>query len=401
MRVLGLISGTSADGIDVALVRIQGRGARVRAQLENFTTVPYPNRVRRALLRLANSNRRPRVSVAEISQWNFRLGELFAQAALRACRRFRVSPARIDLVGSHGQTVYHQPRRPSGAGRPVASTLQLGEPAVLAERLGCPVVANFRPRDIAAGGQGAPLVPYVDFLLYRHPRQGRVALNLGGIANVTVIPARARPAQVWAFDTGPGNMLIDALAARTSRGRRRLDADGRGAARGRRLEPLLKKLLRHPYFQLPPPKSTGREEFGEEFSDRLWRRAGRASAEDKLRTATELTVESIVRAFRRFILPRTKIQQVILGGGGVRNRFLVRRLAESLPELVFLPASRLGLEEKAKEAFAFALLAYQTWHGTPSTLPRATGARHPVVLGSITPAGPRPGRARRETVDLW
>ncbi|MCI0402916.1 MAG: anhydro-N-acetylmuramic acid kinase, partial [Acidobacteria bacterium] len=202
MRVAGLMSGTSADGIDVAFVRITGRGAALKARLESFCTLPFSAAVRRKILRIANANRAPTLSVAEISQLNFLLGELFAEAVVRAARRFRLPLKSVDLIGSHGQTVFHQPTPEVFAGRRVVSTLQLGEPQIIAERTGIPVAANFRPRDMAAGGQGAPLVPFVDCLLYRHPRKGRVALNLGGIANVTVIPAGAQPEQVVAFDTG-------------------------------------------------------------------------------------------------------------------------------------------------------------------------------------------------------
>ncbi|MBI4467067.1 MAG: anhydro-N-acetylmuramic acid kinase [Acidobacteria bacterium] len=388
MRVLGLMSGTSADGIDVALVGVRGRGTGLRAHLERFCTIPYPAAVRRAVLRVANANRQSMLSIAEISQLNFLLGELYAEAVRRACRRFRVSLKRIQLIGCHGQTVYHQPVRRVFAGRPVASTLQLGEAQVLAERTGRPVVANFRPRDMAAGGQGAPLVPYVDHLLYRHPRRGRVALNIGGIANLTVIPARARSHQVIAFDTGPGNMVIDAVVEAVTHGRRTFDRNGTLAARGRVLAPLLRRLLKNPYFRGRPPKSTGREQFGRAYAHRFLSRAGGASAEDKVRTATELTVASITGAFKRFVLPRARINDVILGGGGARNAFLVRRLRESLPGLRLIPAGRLGVDEKAKEAFAFAVLAYRTWRGEPATLPSATGARRGVVLGTIVPGQP-------------
>lgn len=385
MRVLGLMSGTSADGIDVALVRVQGRGRHLRARLENFCTLPYPARVRRAILRIGNANRQATLSVAEISQLHFLLGELFAQAVRHACRRFRVPLRRIALIGSHGQTVYHQSTPEVFAGRRVASTLQLGEAAVIAERTGVPVVANFRPRDIAAGGQGAPLVPFVDYLLYRHPRRGRVALNIGGIANVTLIPAGAHPEDIVAFDTGPGNMLIDAVVARLTRGRQRFDRAGTLSSRGRPLEPVLRRALQHPYFRRPPPKSAGREQFGRAYAENFLRRMAGAAMADKVRTATELTVRSIAGAFHRFILPRARIHEVILGGGGTRNTFLVERLKECLPGLTFLPAGELGVDEKAKEAFAFAVLAVQTWRGEPGTLPSATGAHHPVVLGAIVP----------------
>ncbi|OFV84071.1 MAG: anhydro-N-acetylmuramic acid kinase [Acidobacteria bacterium RIFCSPHIGHO2_01_FULL_67_28] len=385
MRVLGLMSGTSADGIDVALVRVTGRGRNLRTRLERFCTFPYPAAVRSAVLRVANANRQPIVSVAEISQLHFLLGELYAEAVQRACRRFRVPLKRIDLIGCHGQTVYHQPRPELFAGRRIASTLQLGEAQVLAQRTGIPVVANFRPRDLAAGGQGAPLVPFVDYLLYRHPRRGRVALNIGGIANVTVIPAGARPEQVIAFDTGPGNMLIDAVVEAVTRGRQKFDRHGRLAASGRPNKGAVKSMLNHWFFRRPPPKSCGREQFGASFAS--WFLMGRRDrkAVDRIRTVTEYTIGSIVYAFKRFILPHSRIDEVIVSGGGARNDFLMRRLQEELPGLRFLPAGKLGVDEKAKEAFAFAVLAYQTWHGEPGNLPSATGARRAVALGTIVP----------------
>jgi anhydro-N-acetylmuramic acid kinase len=381
------MSGTSADGIDVALARITGKGKKLRARLEDFCTIPYPSEVRRAVLRIANAGPNRILSVAEISQLNFVLGELAAEAIQRACRRFGVSVESIDLIGSHGQTVYHQGRGGEFLGRQVASTLQLGEAAVIAERTGRPVVANFRPRDMAAGGQGAPLVPFVDYLLYRHPRRGRAALNIGGIANVTLIPQGASPSEVLAFDTGPGNMVVDGVIERVTRGRQKFDRAGSLARRGRPREKVLRRLLRHPYFRRRPPKSAGREQFGGEYMDKVMSLLKGASTADKVRTATELTVLSIRDAFDRFVPERMRIREVILGGGGVRNKFLVRRLCKALPALNFIAAGELGVDEKAKEAFAFAVLAYQTWNGEPGTLPSATGARHKVVLGCIVPGG--------------
>lgn len=384
MRILGLMSGTSCDGIDVALAEVRGRGFRIKAKLEDSCTFPYPPKVRRLLLRLANANRQPILSVAEISQTNFLLGELFALAVQRACRQFFVPLKKIDLIGSHGHTVYHQPGREKLAGFHTSSTLQLGEPAVIAERTGVPVVADFRPRDVAAGGEGAPLVPYVDYLLYRHPKRSRVALNLGGIANVTLVPARANPDQVIAFDTGPGNMVIDGVIEHLSKGRKKFDRNGRLAATGKPLEAVLRNLLRRAYFRRKPPKSTGREQFGQEFVRDFLRSTARATPHDRARTATELTVRSIAQAFDRFLLPVAPVREVILGGGGARNTFLVKRLQESMPGLKFLKAGELGVDEDAKEAFAFAVLAYKTWRNQPATLPSVTGATHAVVLGTTT-----------------
>src|SRR5579863_5875898 len=255
---LGIMSGTSADGIDVALVRAKRRSA----SLENFASIPFSRAVQQAILRLAEG--RP-VSTGEISQLNFLLGEVFADAALTACKKFRVPPAQIDVIGSHGQTVFHQGTPAPFNGRRIASTLQIGDPSVIAGRTGITTVGDFRPADMAAGGQGAPLVPFVDFLLYRHPRIGRVALNIGGIANVTVISAGAKLEDVFAFDTGPGNMVIDALVRHFTCGRKGFDRNAEMAAKGRLLPGLLQTLLHAKYFSKRPPKTAGREQYGEGY----------------------------------------------------------------------------------------------------------------------------------------
>ena len=391
LLILGLMSGTSADAINVALVRISGKPPRLRASLLHHTSFPYPRDVRAALLHLAEG--RP-TSTRCISQFNFLLGELFARAALDACRRFRVSPRRISFIGSHGQTVFHQgaPVK-TFAGIRTASTLQLGEASIIAARTGITTVADFRPADIAVGGHGAPLVPYVDYLLYRHPRFGRVALNIGGIANVTVIPRAARPRDVFAFDTGPGNMLIDALVRHFSRGRQAYDRDARIARRGHLIPQLLNDLLADSYFRLPPPKSTGREQYGAAYVTRIlrWGRAHRARPADLVRTATVLTALSIVDAFHRHILPRTRghISQLIVSGGGARNPLLMAQLAAGLFGIELLTSADLGLPADAKEAFAFAILAYESFHRRPANLPSATGARRPAILGKISHAPPR------------
>jgi anhydro-N-acetylmuramic acid kinase len=423
MLVLGLMSGTSADGIDVALVRMSpGRHSAdpPRPRLVNFAFFPYPAAVRAAILRLANG---APTTTAEVSNLNFLLGELFARAALNACRRFRLSPRRVALIGSHGQTIYHQgtpanflplggrsfssdvpAAQKKAALSPeafrrsskIASTLQIGEPAVIAERTGITTIADFRPADLAAGGQGAPLVPYVDYLLYRHPRIARLALNIGGIANVTVIPAGARPRDVLAFDTGPGNMVIDALLHHFTRGRQSFDRDARLARRGKILPALLSSLLQHPYFRLAPPKSAGREQFGATYAARLIAqgRKLRVRPADLVRTATLLTPLSILDAFRRWALPPLKRNppshiQLILSGGGAHNPLIRVQLEAGLSGVEVLTSNQLGVPEDAKEAFAFAILAYETCHGRPANLPFATGSRHPALLGKIIPVAPR------------
>jgi anhydro-N-acetylmuramic acid kinase len=388
MLVLGLMSGTSADGIDVALARISGVPPNLNAKLVNHTTVKFPKSVQREILRVAEQQP---ISAGALSQLNFRLGEIFADAAREASARFRISTERIDLIGSHGQTIFHQGRPISFLGRPTASTLQIGEPAIIAARTGISTVADFRPADIALGGQGAPLVPYADFLLYRHAKLGRVSLNLGGIANITVLPAAAKPSQVFAFDTGPANMLIDALVQHFTHGRQRFDKDGRIAMTGRGIPALLNELMRDPYFRQRPPKSTGREYYGRAYVKKLLTlgRRHRAKPADLIRAVSFLTALSIVDALCSFVLPRVEIHQLIVSGGGARNPLILAQLEAALPEIDVLPSSRLGVPEDAKEAFAFALLAYETFHHRPSNLPSATGARGPAILGKISYAPPR------------
>lgn len=403
MLVLGLMSGTSADGIDVALVRIApSRGLSTRstpARLLDFHTFPFPASVRKEILRIANGG--PCTS-ADISNLNFLLGELFARAALAACSRFAVRPGQIALIASHGQTIYHQgrPQRYLRSGL-IASTLQIGEPAVIAERTGITTVGDFRVADVAAGGHGAPLVPFVDYLLYRHPARARIALNIGGIANLTVIPAAAAPQQVMAFDTGPGNMLIDALVRHFTDGKRSFDHDARMARHGTLLPLLLQQLLAQSYFQQPPPKTCGREQFGAEFAQRVLRMvrsfARRARPEDLVRTATLLTPLSIVAAIHRWVLPKLSRNRkaagfdLVLSGGGAHNPLIRAQLEAALAGLGvrLCTSGDLGVPEDGKEAYAFALLAYQTLHRRPSNFPSATGARHPVILGKICYAPPR------------
>ena len=391
MRVIGLMSGTSADGIDVALTEVSGAPPNLKARLENFTSIPFPRRVREAVLRIAEGTR---VNTADISQLNFLLGELFADAVRQACKRFRVPVANVKLIGSHGQTVYHQ-GKPSFAfgNRRVASTLQIGEPAVIAGLTGVTTIGDFRAADMAAGGQGAPLVPFVDYLLYRHARIGRVALNIGGIANLTVIPARAKPGDVSAFDTGPGNMLIDALVNRATHGRQTFDRDAAIALGGNFQPKLCEMLLRESYYRQAPPKSAGREQYGANFVERIlaWGRKHGAPAEDLIRTVTIFTPLTIVDAWHRFIAPRANISQLIVAGGGSHNPLIMAQLAASLPGVKVMTSADFGIPEDGKEAFAFAILAYETFHRRPANLPSATGARSPAILGKICYPPPRAG----------
>ncbi len=403
LLVLGLMSGTSADGIDVALSEISGAPPRLKSQLLDHTAIPFPPAVREEILRVAEQQN---VQAGDLSQLNFCLGEIFAAAAVAACRKFRVPLKRIALIGSHGQTIFHQGQPVNYLGRPTASTLQIGEPAVIAARTGIATIADFRPADIALGGQGAPLVPYADYLLYRDPRFGRISLNLGGIANITVIPAAAKPSQIVAFDTGPANMLVDSLVFHFTHGRQRFDKNAHLATLGRSIPELLDEVMRDPYLKLAPPKSTGREYYGRAYMQKLLAigRKHRAKPNDLIRAATIFTALSVIDAVHRFVLPKTRIHQLIVSGGGANNPLILAQLhaALSLPvgpakksrtlaakRVDVLRSSALGVPEDAKEAYAFALLAYETWHQRPSNLPSATGARGPAILGKISYAPPR------------
>jgi anhydro-N-acetylmuramic acid kinase len=388
MLVLGMMSGTSADGIDVALARISGASPNLNAKILGHSSFKFPEALRKEILRVAEQQA---ISAGALSQLNFRLGKLFGDAALAACRKFKISPKKIALIGSHGQTIFHQGRAIFFFGSPTASTLQIGEPSVIAARTGITTVGDFRPADMALGGQGAPLVPYADSLLYRHARLGRVSLNLGGIANITVLPRACKPAQVLAFDTGPANMLIDALVSHFTRGRMRFDKNAQLAMQGRSNPALLDELLRDPYLKLAPPKSTGREYYGHAYVKKILTlgRRHRAKPNDLIRAVTIFTALSVVDALNRFVLRKTKIDQLIASGGGARNPLILAQLSAALPGIDVLPSSRLSIPEDAKEAFAFALLAYETFHQRPANLPSATGARGPAILGKIAYAPPR------------
>lgn len=377
------MSGTSADGIDVALVEINGAAPNLATRLEGHFQLPLPAYIRERILRLANG---AETITAEVSELNFLLGETFASAAIRACKHWRVLLKSVSLIGSHGQTVFHlgSAARFQGKKR-AASTLQIGETSIIAERTGITTIGDFRTADMAAGGQGAPLIPFVDYLLYRDPSRGRVALNIGGIANVTVIPAGAEPGDVFAFDTGPGNMIVDALMDKITHGKAAYDRDGQYALSGRTIQGLLVRMMREPYLRKKPPKSTGREFFGAQYAQMLlaWGHHHHSSNADVVRTATVFTPLSIADAFRRFIIPRAQIHELIVAGGGARNPLMMAQLAAALPGIEVVAASQLGVPVEAKEAFGFALLAYETFHGRPSNLPSATGAKHAAVLGKI------------------
>lgn len=372
--VAGLMSGTSLDGIDVALVRITGSGLGCRVEPVAFKTFGYDEALRQAILGVC----RPDSSTAaDICALNFRLGERFAETVLALCREAGVAAGELDLIGSHGQTIWHIPGH---------STLQIGEPAVIAERTGVITVADFRVRDVAAGGQGAPLVPYTEYVLYRDAGKTRLLQNIGGIANVTVLPAGGGPEAVTAFDTGPGNMMIDYTVSRITGGRQAFDRDGHMAGNGQVNATMLRELLAHPYLKQQPPKSTGREVFGEPFAKALVDKylAGGVGEYDIVSTLTWFTAASIAGSYRRFILPRYRVAEVIVSGGGSHNRVLMDLLRRQLPDMTVRTQEELGFSSDAKEALAFAILANEAVSGRANNLPAVTGARGPVVMGKIS-----------------
>jgi anhydro-N-acetylmuramic acid kinase len=372
--VAGVMSGTSADGINVALAQLAGE--RPQFKLLGHLEFPFPPAVRRAILAAMNTER---ARVADLARLNFLLGHIYAGAVLAAARKFQV---KVELIGCHGQTLYHQGEAQAFLGRRLAVTWQTGEGAVIAARVGAPVVSDFRPADMAAGGKGAPLVPFLDYLLCRDERVGRIVQNIGGIANLTAIPAQAKLEQVVAFDTGPGNMVMDAVMERLFR--QPYDRGGRVADRGRALDEVVKEILGQPFFRRRPPKTAGREEFGREFVSVFLRRCGRAPKGDVVATATALTARSIADAIRRFV--RGSYRELVVSGGGAKNPTLLRLLAEAVAPLglKLRRSDEFGLPSEAKEAVAFAVLAYQTWRQRPGNISSATGASRPAILGKIS-----------------
>lgn len=368
------MSGTSLDGIDAVVVALDG----ARVETLSFHTVPYPPELRQALLAVSNANTHTR----DIARLHFLLPELYAEAFLEACRKARVKPGQVAVLGCHGQTIYHEGQPAPYLGRRVACTLQIGDGSVLAARTGVPVVCDFRPADIAAGGQGAPLVPYVDYLLLRDENESRVALNIGGIANITYLPAGCRPEDVVAFDTGPGNMVIDQLMAHFTGGRESFDRGGAFAARGAVHPEIVEQLLEDEYFRRRPPKSCGREQYGEEFIRRFL--SFGLAPEDAVATAAYFTAAAVAEGIARFAGgEEDPPARVIVSGGGVHNRTLLRFLRAELPESEVVRSEIFGIDPDAKEAIAFAVLARETLEGRPANLPAATGARRPAILGKL------------------
>jgi anhydro-N-acetylmuramic acid kinase len=377
--VAGVMSGTSADGVDVALVRLRGQGNYLHLDLLGHHHFDYPKPMRLAVLAAMNA---AKTSVPELARLNFRLGEFYADAVRQAQKKTRAG--KLELVGCHGQTIYHQGEAKIYLGKKIACTWQTGEGAIVAARLGVPVVSDFRPADMAAGGKGAPLVPFLDFVIFRDSYQGRIVQNIGGIANLTAIPAKSDLRDILAFDTGPGNMVMDQLMQMLFS--KPYDRNGAVARTGSILKPVLEEMLQAPYFQRKPPKTAGREEFGREYAQAFLRECGQAAKADIIATATALTTHSISRAVEQFVLPRGKYRQFIVSGGGTRNQTLLRMLQDEIAKhgLKLKHSGDYGIPNQAKEAVAFALLAYQTWLRQPGNVPSATGATKPAVLGKIS-----------------
>lgn len=378
MIVAGVMSGTSADGVDVAVVRIQGRGSYLSFDLLVHDYSEYPKPVRQAVLAAMNASQ---ISVAGLSRLNFRLGEFYADSVARAQKK---AGKDLDLVGCHGQTIYHQGTAEPYLGEKIACTWQTGEGSVVAARLRVPVVSDFRPADMAAGGKGAPLVPLLDYAIFRSKNKGMIVQNIGGIANLTAIPADAQPDEMTAFDTGPGNMVIDRLMQVLFD--KPFDRGGAIARKGTILKPILEHSLEADYFKLKPPKTAGREEFGTEYADGFLRRCGKAAKADVIATATALTARSMAQAVHRFVLKRSRYHDWVVSGGGTKNAALMAMLQKEAAELgLWLRHSDdFGIPSAAKEAVAFALLAYQTWNQLPGNVPSATGAKRAAVLGKVS-----------------
>lgn len=368
------------DGIDAALTRIKNFGLDTEVELIYFQMFPYPDALRKRLLEIAESGK---TTAAELCQLNFVIGEYFADAAINICRNAHFDLSKIDLIGSHGQTIQHLPNEVSMMNKLIRSTLQIGEPSVIANRFGCVTVGNFRSADIALGGQGAPLVPYVDYILFRSDELNRVILNIGGIANLTVLRQGCSASEVMAFDSGPGNMVIDALVSHFYG--LPYDEDGHIASQGSVAQQLLLDILKHPYFNRPIPKSTGREEFGRPFIDHILSIAGKFSLppQDIIATVTELTAHSIARAMMLTGIAISQVHELIVGGGGVNNRTLMNSLAKHFYASKVLRSDAFGIPADAKEAISFAILANETVAAIPNNLPSVTGSQRPAILGAM------------------
>ncbi|MFD1848615.1 anhydro-N-acetylmuramic acid kinase [Oceanobacillus bengalensis] len=380
--VVGLMSGTSLDGIDAVVVEIKDIEGNIDMELLCFLTLPYSSAIKEQILMLCDPHQ---ARIEDISSMNMLLGELFANASLQVIKEAGLLQKDILLISSHGQTIFHQPDSKLLDGREITSTLQIGDIGVIAERTGITTIGDFRTRDMAAGGKGAPLVPYADYMLFREKNYGRVLVNIGGISNITTLPKNCAKTDIYAFDTGPGNMLIDAFVEWVTNGNQTYDRDGKLASKGEVNDAWLKELLEHPHYKLQPPKSTGREMFGKAYATKLWHEAANLKLRDtdKIATITALTAKSIVNEINRYIEPG-EIKEVLISGGGGFNHTLMNMIKSYLPnDIDFKKTDEYGMPADAKEAMVFALLGYQCFNKRTNNLPAATGAEKSVIMGKI------------------
>tara|TARA_B100000315_G_scaffold117158_1_gene107415 strand:- start:76 stop:1239 length:1164 start_codon:yes stop_codon:yes gene_type:complete len=379
---IGLMSGTSADGVDAALIKISESGLRTKIQLIEFETLPYPAEVKEMVLAASTSSKG---SVDLVCHLNFRLGYVFAKAVLNILKKANIAASKVKFIGSHGQTIRHLPEGHTDFPDKLPSTLQIGEPSVIAEKTGIKTIADFRTSDMAAGGLGAPLAPFAHFLLFHHKEKSRIVHNIGGISNLTFLPKEGIIDKVVAFDTGPGNMLIDGLVSHLSKGQKRFDRDGKWASKGKINKDLLSFMMEQPFIKKPPPKATGREEFGEIFLRKVLTKAEelKIAEDDLVTTITAFTAESIIINYKDHIFKIDCPSEIIFCGGGVHNQFLMDRIKNKLPEMTISTTEKYGISPDAIEAVSFAILANETLHGNFSNLPSVTGAKRKVILGKI------------------
>ena len=377
MYAVGLMSGTSLDGIDAALVEIDDFGKKTKIKLIEFITTSIPLDVKDEIKRACSEEQS---SVDLICSLNFKLGYLFAEATKNVCNKAGITLENLDFIASHGQTIYHLPKSRDSF---IPSTLQIGEPAIIAYETGVKVVSNFRVMDMASGGEGAPLVPYSEYIIYGSDEENIALQNIGGIGNVTVIPKGGEINSIFAFDTGPGNMIIDEVCQRLFK--LNYDEDGKIAANGEIQNDILDDLMSHSYINAFPPKTTGREEFGQQFVDKLLKKYNNKKPEDILSTVTMFTAKSIAVNYKNFIMNKVNLNKVIIGGGGAHNKTLLSYLKNELPNVSIVTQDDIGLSSDAKEAIAFVILGNETLNNNFSNVPSATGAKEKVILGNITP----------------
>jgi len=380
---LGLMSGTSADGISTIIVKLKGNWTETKFKIIHYRTKKYPEKIRKEIFKIFQPETG---KVDNICMMNFVLGEIFAEAALETIDEAGLKRTEIDFIASHGQTIHHMPKMKKIYTYMARSTLQIGEPSIIAERTGILTIADFRPRDIAAGGEGAPISAYADYILFRSKTKSRAVQNIGGIANVTCIPRNSKPEGIIAFDTGPGNMMIDGIIEYLTRGKMTFDENGKIAARGKVNCKLFEYLMEHPYLKRKPPKTTGRREFGRKYIIKVVKRAEKMNLnlEDILATITKYTAKTIAESYRRY-LPEIP-DETIIGGGGSHNKTLMKMLEEEIgDETRIFRHEDFGIPAQAKEPLILTILANEAIHGHFNNIPSATGAKRKVLMGKIIP----------------